>query len=494
VKVNVFSLDKQFQAELKSVVDTFSCEMEIFDKVPEMQRVVKAVRDEEILFFEKGNFSKRIEATLIGLGEKLKNKIFVCGKVPPQYGPNIIYLTKKMAPLFLSMQIDRRQTEDKAQKTIRSQSEELNDLRARLSTLERNIDFLRNKTFFLDKQRMRLGVVLERMNTIARLSHELNCLDLEEIVNVCIYKIPLLVDAKNASFYMYDYEKEELRLVKHNHPHELAKTISLSENKDSLMAQALAGNGVLLIRDIGSFEKEKKVHLKRNYKDQYRTSSCIISPIRAGNRIIGVLNLSDKTDGGFFDEMHDLAPIEQLSDLIGASIRNYQLYREVREKARIDGMTNFLNHNSFFEELEKEISRARRYKNIFSLIMMDVDNFKHINDIYGHLAGDHVLKRVASIIKENIRGIDIPARYGGDEFTVIFPHTDLENVRNIADRIRKLTAEKEMIYGKKKISVTVSIGLMQYKPDLSLTELIKQVDEALYKAKFKGRNRIVVVG
>ena len=125
--------------------------------------------------------------------------------------------------------------------------------------------------------------------------------------------------------------------------------------------------------------------------------------------------------------------------------------------------------------------------------MIDVDNFKYINDIHGHLAGDYVLKRVAAIIKENVRGIDIPARYGGDEFAIIVSYTDLDDACVIADRIRKLTAEKKMVYGKKELSVTLSMGLMQYKADLTLTDLIKQVDDALYRAKFKGRNRIVPV-
>ena len=123
-------------------------------------------------------------------------------------------------------------------------------------------------------------------------------------------------------------------------------------------------------------------------------------------------------------------------------------------------------------------------------MMIDIDNFKSINDIHGHLAGDHVLKRVASIISQNIRGIDIPARYGGDEFAIIFSYTDIANACAIAERIRALTAEKPMVYGKKNLLITLSIGIMQYKVDLSLTEFIKKVDQTLYRAKFMGRNRI----
>jgi len=493
VVINLYSEDGKLASVVRGIAESFSCELRFFKKPGDLKQIIEAVRADEFLLFEKRRFSNRLETKIMELGRKLGNQVFVFGKVSPSYGPHIVYLTKGMVPLFLSMQIDRRLEERKYQKSIESQSAELEDLRAQLSSIEVKVDFLKNKTFFLDKQRIRLGVVLERQNMVARLSHELNSLDFDEIVNVCIYKIPLLVSARFASFYLHDYEKDELRLVKCNHPRELAKVLSVRKDSDSLMIQALKENKVTLIRDIEKYERSKKIKLRRDYKNHYRTSSCIIAPIRAANRMVGVLSLSDKADGTHFDEMHDLPPIEQLTDIAGASIRNYQLYREVQERARIDGMTNFLNHNSFFEELEKELLKAKRYGNIFSLIMIDIDNFKLINDIHGHLAGDHVLRSVSAIIKENIRGLDIPARYGGDEFALICTYADIDAACAIAERIREITARKPLAYGKKKLSVTLSMGLMQYKTDLSITDFIKQVDDALYRAKFMGRNRIVVV-
>jgi diguanylate cyclase (GGDEF)-like protein len=491
--INLYTRDEKLVSAVKAVADSFSCRLKTYEKPRDVGQVIEAVKADEFLLFEKRSFTPKLEAKVVETEKRFGNRVFVVGRMAPSYGAHVIYLTKSMVPLFLSLQIDRRQEELKYRRSIESQSGELEALRAQLGGLEENVDFLKNKTFFLDKQRIRLGVVLERQNRVASLSHELNCLDFEEIVNVCIHKVPRLVNAKFASFYIYVYEKDELHLIRCNPDRELKKVISVNEDSDSLLIRAIQDNKVTLIRDIDEYEKEQKTKVNRKYRDKYETASCIIAPIRSANRLIGVLSLSDKMDGTHFDELHDLPPIEQLIDIVGASIRNYQLYQEVKERARVDGMTNFLNHNSFFEELEKEILKAQRYGNIFSLIMIDIDNFKLINDIHGHLAGDHVLRKVAGIIRENIRGLDIPARYGGDEFALIVTYADIDAAVAIAERIRKAAAQKPVAYAKKQLAVTLSMGLMQYRTELSLTQFIKKVDDALYRAKFMGRNRSVII-
>jgi len=186
--------------------------------------------------------------------------------------------------------------------------------------------------------------------------------------------------------------------------------------------------------------------------------------------------------------------MEQLSALVGAAIRNYQLYREVSLQARTDSMTGFYNHQAFFEELERETLRVTRYEGALSLIMTDVDKFKTFNDVYGHQVGDEVLRMAASIIRQNIRETDIPARYGGDEFAVILSQTDIEHARIVAERIRRMVEGSTLECGDKTLSLTLSIGITEYRPGMSVIEFVNEADRSLYEAKSQGRNRIATVG
>ena len=144
----------------------------------------------------------------------------------------------------------------------------------------------------------------------------------------------------------------------------------------------------------------------------------------------------------------------------------------------------------FNEALEKEILRSARYKQPFGLVMIDLDGFKKINDSYGHLQGDEVLKEVAQIFRKICREVDIVSRYGGEEFAIILPETDIEGAFILADRIRMVI--RNYAFGTKDniINLTASLGVTSY-PDVAVSkiDLIKSVDKALYRAKAEGRNK-----
>jgi len=152
-----------------------------------------------------------------------------------------------------------------------------------------------------------------------------------------------------------------------------------------------------------------------------------------------------------------------------------------------DGLTGLLNHAACFRKTDTEIKRAIEQGIPVALIMIDVDDFKKINDEYGHIEGDHVLAELGQIIKENVRNTDISCRYGGEEFAVIMPHTDMQEATLIAERVRKAVCEH--VFNERKI--TVSIGVASYGPDVDTAQaLIKKADEGLYKAKTAGENRL----
>jgi diguanylate cyclase (GGDEF)-like protein len=162
----------------------------------------------------------------------------------------------------------------------------------------------------------------------------------------------------------------------------------------------------------------------------------------------------------------------------------------LKMKANIDNLTQLDNRGRLAENLQREIGRASRYRSALSVVMADIDHFKSINDFFGHLAGDFVLKCIAARLKQELRDSDMLARYGGEEFAIILPMTKLDDALAVAERLRKAVAGMKIDYEGKQISVTMSFGVaMLGSQPVEVDGLIKMADEALYEAKRNGRNR-----
>ena len=178
-----------------------------------------------------------------------------------------------------------------------------------------------------------------------------------------------------------------------------------------------------------------------------------------------------------------------------ASVENVALHELVAEQAVTDELTGLPNKRAFQQAMRRESARAARFKHDLSLIILDVDNFKQVNDTYGHLQGDEVLRTIGKILAEESRGIDAPARYGGEEFVVALPETDPEGALEVAERIRERieTASIPMLEGDGEMKITASIGsATMAAPPADVQDLIAAADGALYEAKRSGKNRVVV--
>jgi diguanylate cyclase (GGDEF)-like protein len=182
--------------------------------------------------------------------------------------------------------------------------------------------------------------------------------------------------------------------------------------------------------------------------------------------------------------------------LLAVSLKNSQLFQEVRENSVRDRLTGCFNRAHALEVLDAEIRRARRSKLPLSLVMFDLDNFKEINDRYGHLAGDTLLKQVAQELAAGLRSTDAVGRYGGEEFLIVLPETDLAGARVVADKLRRLVeAVAAPMADGEEASVTISIGLAS-RADVGVPkeatprDLLEHADRALYRAKEEGRNRV----
>jgi diguanylate cyclase (GGDEF)-like protein len=176
--------------------------------------------------------------------------------------------------------------------------------------------------------------------------------------------------------------------------------------------------------------------------------------------------------------------------LTGGNIEN-AYHEEIYRLTTIDGLTQIFNKRYFLETLEREIARSQRYRRALSLVMFDIDHFKKINDSFGHLAGDYVLKHLASTVKTKIRREDLFARYGGEEFAIVLPEIDGGNSRAFAEKIRQIVEREEFRFENAKIQVTISMGVGSIDDELTdAAALIKRADDRLYEAKTSGRNRV----
>lgn len=169
--------------------------------------------------------------------------------------------------------------------------------------------------------------------------------------------------------------------------------------------------------------------------------------------------------------------------------------RILEKLAASDSLTELANRRSFFEQAEAEVQRAHRYGHPLALQMLDIDHFKSINDHFGHAAGDEVLRRIAGVLRANLRHNDLAARIGGEEFVVLLPETQLEDAAQHAERLRNAIAGLRIPFEQSTLSVTVSLGVAAlHAGELSPEPMLMRADSGLYRAKQSGRNRVQVAG
>jgi len=328
--------------------------------------------------------------------------------------------------------------------------------------------------------------LLEQVTPLAR---QINCLEIERIADVCVKSIPALVSASFASLYILDETSNILHLYKHNHPFLINKIVSLNQTPTPLMVMAVRSKEIIFVPDIDTHKRPVIKKSQRVFAENYRTKNCAVVPLICQNRVVGVLNLADKMDEDHFNS-NDAALIELFSQLVGASIGNIKLFEKIQRQATTDGLTGLVNHKTFYEVLEKELWRSRRYGGQISLIMVDIDNLKTINDAYGHRAGDKAIREISKRIKECIRQIDTAARYGGDEFAIILLNTSLEDAIVVAQRMVDAVANAQTTWQKEQIPLSISVGLGQYDAENTPEDITSRSDQALYMAKQAGKNTV----
>jgi diguanylate cyclase (GGDEF)-like protein/PAS domain S-box-containing protein len=219
--------------------------------------------------------------------------------------------------------------------------------------------------------------------------------------------------------------------------------------------------------------------------------SIIIAPLILDDQALGALILSASSRSAFTQD--DLRLLESFAATISAAINNSLLHSRMQRLAITDSVTNLYNRRGFYELARREIERSRRFGHSLSVIMMDLDQLKSVNDTYGHAVGDQVLRTLADRLSQHVREFDILCRYGGDEFALLLPETDLFMAASVAERLRASIADEPIKTEGGPVPVTISLGVTKATPNTTnLEELLKSADRALYAAKQGGRNRLEI--
>jgi diguanylate cyclase (GGDEF)-like protein len=244
-------------------------------------------------------------------------------------------------------------------------------------------------------------------------------------------------------------------------------------------SRILAGSGSTIERDLASRPESFRLFAE--------AASRMSIPLVSFGQTLGVLTLHSSQRDAFSGS--DLQPLESVADICANCIQNAHYVERVKQLAYLDGLTGIFNRRFFELRIVDEIERARRYGTAMAVIMSDIDQFKKLNDEFGHLLGDEVLRQVSSLFQQNLRKIDVVCRYGGEEFALLLTQTSAEQAVAVAEKLRKMV-EGWHFPGVPRM-VTVSAGVAAF-PDhgASRDELVRAADNALYCAKQSGRNRI----
>ena len=289
-----------------------------------------------------------------------------------------------------------------------------------------------------------------------------------------------LTDARGACVIEWNGNSGRVLAVRGNHAIEAGTPVVAQESESALAAKS----GAAIVRH--GRKRNSIVAANEQFPQQPRAFAAI--PLIVGTDVIGVVTVWTGED---ILDPEGVSSLEALTPFAALQFRHAQAYGQLRQRAEHDRLTGLLNRQAFDHEIDGEAARFDRYQRPYSLLMLDLDHFKQVNDRYGHQVGDAVLAHVGETLAKTLREVDIAARYGGEEFAVILPETDLRTAEEIAERIRVAIAGTPASTSAGKLPITVSIGASSC-PERAgdPATLIRTADAALYQSKRAGRNRV----
>lgn len=329
---------------------------------------------------------------------------------------------------------------------------------------------------------------LKEQRILNSISHILNrSLTLSELLKTALNLVSKVLNAERGLVVVKNPQSQKIEILAMRHFENLkwSDQEPLVQNySQKLVDQCFEQNKTLIIGDAELNDTLTDL----NPTDQGGGRSIVVIPLQQDNQVMGVIYLDNQQKTRHFNQQQ-IPFLTTFAAHTSIALHNTMLYK----RAITDDLTLLFTRAHINEELLHAMQRAQRYQQDLSLLILDLDHFKNINDSYGHTTGDQVLQLFSSIIKSHTRESDLAGRYGGEEFIIILPETDLAGAHNFAERIRKSLELAHVTKENNQISVTVSIGAASYHERHGVNPLLlmEDADKALYQAKEQGRNRTV---
>ena len=331
---------------------------------------------------------------------------------------------------------------------------------------------IENARLFGEEQKKSRHLTL--LNNISR--HGITTLNPDEMLTKIAEEMGTVLTYDHLGIGMLDYVSKEVVIHAEagQRGEALGKRIPLGEG---LVGQVARSGQVATVREIT--DESPRPVLEGSV-------SAMALPIVYADQLLGVFYVETNQPNDFFEE--DVLLLRTLADLIAGALHNALVFQRAQEQAITDGLTGVKTHRFFMEALSAEWKRATRAARSFSLVLMDLDRFKFVNDFYGHLEGDTVLQRIGHILEQNCRRSDVVSRYGGDEFVILMPETNVDQARQLATKLRAWIASDPMLREK---NITASFGIATFPVHGSTPqELIQVADASMYLSKHQGGNAV----
>ncbi len=350
------------------------------------------------------------------------------------------------------------------------------------SVLLKNLNLAHEEVRRSNEELVHRAQQLEALNSIGR--EIASSLDLERVFETIHAQCARLVDSASFAIALYNKERSEIQYAYVVRNGQKRETRVEPLGRDAVSWVIKSGRTVH-IADLAATRQEQRIDLSD--MDSGLRSVLALPLVRLDNEVIGVLSVASPRPGAYTPRHEEtLAAIGQTAAI---AIENARYY----EMATVDQLTKLYLKDYFHQRIEEELNRARRYGHTFSVLMMDIDSFKGLNDEHGHLAGDRFLRRVGEVIQTNLRSHDIPCRYGGEEFAVLLPETEPTEAIVIAERIRRTVSDIRIREARRLVGTTISIGISSYPKSArrSSSDLLRKADAALYQAKREGKDKVI---
>jgi diguanylate cyclase (GGDEF)-like protein/PAS domain S-box-containing protein len=312
-------------------------------------------------------------------------------------------------------------------------------------------------------------------------------LNLQELLDSVLERVLAVMEIEAGGIFLLDKQTGDLVLRAHRGTSaEFVSKVEGLRVGEGFTGRAILSKKPYVVEDVADDPRLARMGAKGEGLQSFATV-----PIMSKERVRGLVGVGSYSSRKFPER--DVKLLGVIANQIGMAVDNAQLYEQALELAFTDGLTGLYNRRYLMEQIEREFKRVERSEGFLSLMMIDLDGLKGINDRFGHHEGDGVLRGLGDIIKANTRASDVAARWGGDEFMLLTPETGSKGARRIGERIRSQVERYRPELDGEEVGISISVGIASYPGHASdVTQLLQRVDEAMYHAKRGGRNRLCI--